>query len=146
MIPERLILFSAGGREYACNLQQICEVMEPQQSYPIAGAPPHYLGLINFHGNLTALVDLPRFLGLAGRPGPGKLLVLDSRLAQLALRVDGVSAIVSAEAVLSEETDDDPLTEAVFQTERGSVRVLHLEALTTLLEQGLRQPPPRPQP
>lgn len=146
MIPERLILFSAGGREYACDLQQICEVMEPQRSYPVAGAPPHYLGVINFHGNLTALVDLPRFLGLAGCPLTGKLLVLDIRLARLALRVDGVSAIVSSDAILSEESCEDPLSEALFQTTQGEVRLLHLETLITGLEQGLRQPPLRPQP
>ena len=146
MIPERLLLFSAGGEDYACNLQQISEVMEPQASFPFAGAPPHYLGLINFHGNLTALVDLALYLGLKARPLPGKLLVLDTRLAHLALRVDAVSCIIGCDAVTGERPDDDPLTEALLETARGSVRLVNLEALLTGLEDGLRQPPTRPQP
>lgn len=146
MIPERLLLFSAGGEDYACNLQQISEVMEPQASFPFAGAPPHYLGLINFHGNLTALVDLALYLGLKARPLPGKLLVLDTKLAHLALRVDAVNSIIGCDAVTGEEPGDGPLTDALLATPQGSVRLVNLEALLTGLEEGLRQPPARPQP
>ena len=147
MIPERLLLFSAAGREFACNLQEIAEVMEPRACYPFAGAPPHYLGLINFHGTLTALVDLALYLGCPSRPVPGKLLVLDTKLAHLALRVDVVSAIISAETITGEAPGDDPLTAALLETpSQGEVRLLRLEALLCGLEQGLRQPPPRLQP
>lgn len=146
MIPERLLIFSVGGREYAFDVQTVCEVMEPQASYPIAGAPPHYLGLINFHGNLNALVDLPLFLGLKARPLPGKVLVLDPKLAHLALRVDAVSSIVGSRAVLEAKKGEDPLTEAVLETEKRSVLLMDLEALLTGLEEGLRQPPAAPQP
>ena len=144
MIPERLLLFSAAGEEFACNLQEICEVMEPQASYPFAGAPPHYLGLISFHGNLTALVDLALYLGHGGRSAPGKLLVLDTKLAHLALKVDGVRSIISAEAVTGELPGADPLTAALLETASGgNIRLLQLEALLCGLEQGLRHPPPR---
>uniref|UniRef100_C6E096 CheW protein n=1 Tax=Geobacter sp. (strain M21) TaxID=443144 RepID=C6E096_GEOSM len=145
MIPQRLILFTLGGEEFACSLLQIGEVMEPQRSYPFAGAPAHYLGLINFHGNLTALVDLALYLGLKSRPLPGKLLVLDPRLAHLALKVDGVSAIIASDLVTGEEPGDDPLTEAYLETPRGRVRLLQLEALIGGLEDGLRQPTPHMQ-
>lgn len=145
MIPERLILFSAGGREFALDLQQVCEVMEPQQSYPVAGVPAHYLGLINFHGNMTALVDLPKFLGVAG-VSPGKLLVLDTKLAQLALRVDAVRCIVGEDAVLEAAEAEDPLILATLSTARGPAALIGVEALLSGLEEGLRQPPQRPQP
>lgn len=145
MTPERLILFSAGGRDFALDLQQVCEVMEPQQSYPVAGAPPHYLGLINFHGNMTALVDLPAYLGLAGR-SPGKLLVLDTKLAQLALRVDAVRSIVGQDAVLETAQAEEPLVAATLSTAQGSAALIGVEALLSGLEEGLRQPPQRPQP
>lgn len=144
MIPERLLLFSAAGEEFAVNLQEICEVMEPQPSYPFAGAPPHYLGLINFHGNLTALVDLAAYLGRSGGPAPGKLLVLDTKLAHLALRVDRVKSIVSAETVLGETPGEEPMVEALLETAEGSVRLLRVEELLCGLEQGLRQSPPPP--
>ncbi|HBA87101.1 MAG TPA: chemotaxis protein CheW [Geobacter sp.] len=146
MIPERLLIFSAAGEEFALNLQEVCEVMEPQPSYPFAGAPPHYLGLINFHGNLTALVDLGMYLGKGGRGAPGKLLVLDTKLAHLALGVDGVSSIVSGETVTGEAPGEEPLIEARLETAAGTVRLLEVEALLRGLEEGLREAPPRPQP
>ena len=146
MTPERLLLFSAGGEEFACSLREIAEVMEPQASYPLAGAPPHYMGLINFHGNLTALVDLALYLGGDSHPALGKVLVLDTKLAHLALRVDGVSAIISREGVTGESPGNDPLTAALLDTaDGGTVRLLQIEALLCGLEQGLRQPPPRMQ-
>ena len=145
-MPERLLLFTLAGEGFACDLQQIAEVMEPRQSYPFAGAPPHYLGLINFHGNLTALVDLALYLSGARRPVPGKLLVLDTRLAHLALKVDGVSSIISSEAVISQAPGEDPLTAALLETPNGSFRLLSLEALLAGLEEGLRHPPNRLQP
>ena len=145
-MPERLLLFSLAGEGFACDLQQIAEVMEPQQSFPFAGASPHYLGLINFHGNLTALVDLALYLEGASRPVPGKLLVLDTKLAQLALKVDGVSAIINSEAVTGQAPGEDPLTAALLETPDGTFRLLNLEALLSGLEEGLRQPPSRLQP
>ena len=137
MTEERFILFSAGGEEFACSLQEISEVMEPQGSFPIPRAPRHFTGLFNFHGSLTALVDLGLYLGREGQTAAGKVLVVDTRRAQLALAVDGVSSIVTGEAILREEPGKAPLTGALLETESGQVRVLSLEALVSELEQGL---------
>ena len=62
-MEERFLLFKAAGEGFAFRLQEISEVMEPQPVFPIPRAPGHFLGLINFHGTLSALVDLPLFLG-----------------------------------------------------------------------------------
>lgn len=140
MIPERLLLFSAAGDEFACDLQEICEVMEPQQSYPFAGAPPHYIGLINFHGNPTPLVDLSLYLGKKGRSVAGKLLVLDPKIAQLALKVDWVRSIVSGETVLGEEPGEGAFAEALLETGDGKVRLIGMEPLLAGLEDGLKAP------
>ena len=137
MTEERFILFSAGGEEFACSLQEISEVMEPQASFPIPRAPRHFTGLFNFHGSLTALVDLGLYLGREGQSAAGKVLVVDTRRAQLALAVDGVSSIITGEAVLCEEPGEAPLTGALLETESGRVRLLSLEALICELEQGL---------
>lgn len=136
-MEERFLLFSAAGEAFACNLQEISEVMEPQPSFPIPRAPHHFVGLINFHGSLTALVDLGLYLGRAAAPAPGKLLVLDARLAQLALRVDGVTSVITREAVTGETPGGDPLTAALLETPHGTVRLLRIEALLSGLEQGL---------
>jgi len=126
------------GQGFALNLQEVAEVMEPPASFPFPRAPGHFLGLINFHGTLTALVDLGLYAGPGGRPSPqGKVLVLDPRLASLALRVDGVTSIVPGESIHSRTPGEDPLTESLLETEYGTVRLLRVEALLDALEQGL---------
>ena len=137
MSEERYLLFSAAGERFAFELQEISEVMEPQESFAVPRAPQHFVGLINFHGAPTALVDLGLFLGRQAAGDPGKVLVLDSRVAALALQVEGVQAIVSSEAILERSPGDAPLIEAQLETEQGRFRLLRLEALLAALEQGL---------
>lgn len=137
MTQERFLLFSAAGEGFAFNLQEISEVMEPPVSFPIPRAPQHFTGLINFHGTLTSLIDLGLYLGRGAHAEPGKVLVLDPKLAGLAILVDGVTSIVSREAITEESPGDHHLTAAQLVTEHGSFRLLRLEALLRDLEQGL---------
>ena len=138
-MEERFLLFRAAGEGFAFNLQDICEVMEPQASSPIHGAPPHFTGLVNFHGTLTTLVDLGLYLG-DGAGETEKVLVLDTRLAHLALSVEGVTAIVNREAIFDEYPGNDPLTVSQLSTPYGTVRLICVEALLTGLEEGLSRP------
>ena len=137
-MEERLLLFTLAGEGFALDLQEVAEVMEPPVSYPLPRVPGHFVGLINFHGTLTALVDLGLFLG--GDPrvaAQGKVLVLDTRLASLALWVDGVSSVVAAGTVVSRAPGEDDLTAELLETEHGSFRLLRAETLLVALEQGL---------
>jgi purine-binding chemotaxis protein CheW len=137
-MEERLLLFSLAGHGFALDLQEVAEVMEPQPYYAIPRAPGHFAGLINFHGSLTALVDLGLYLGHGGRhPGQGKVLVLDTRLASLALWVDGVSAVVSGATLPERRPGEDALTAQLLDTEHGTVRLLRVEPLVSALELGL---------
>ena len=140
MMEQRFLLFSTAGEGFACNLQQVCEVMEPRTSFPIPRVPRHFIGLINFHGTLTALVDLGLYLGRKEHAAPGKVLVLDAKLASLALAVDGVSSIITREAIKECSPGEDPLTDNLLETEQGTFRQLRLDALLFGLEQGLLPP------
>jgi len=136
-MEERFILFTVAGVGFAFNLREVSEVMDPQASYPIPGAPPHFVGMMNFHGVLTALADLGSYLGLAGRRPPGNVLVLDARRAQLALGVEAVRAIVPAEAILAKTLSEEPLVDSLISTQYGDFRLLRLDTLLFSLEQGL---------
>jgi len=136
-MEERFLLFSVAGEGFAFNLQEICEVMEPQASFPMPRVPRHFIGLMNFHGTLTALVDLALYLGRAGHGSPGKVLVLDTRLAALALTVEGVRSIITGEGITQWSESEDPLTAALLETEQGTFRLIRTEALLFGLEQGL---------
>ncbi|WP_136523613.1 chemotaxis protein CheW [Geomonas ferrireducens] len=144
MTAERLLVFSVGRELFALNLTEVCEVMEPQQSYPFAGAPPYYLGLINFHGNLTALLDFAQYLGAGSRPLPGRLLVIDTKRAHLALKVDAVGSIIDAQGIIGATRSDDPLIEALLETTQGNLRLVRLETLLSSLEEDLRAAAPKP--
>jgi purine-binding chemotaxis protein CheW len=136
-MEDRFLLFSVAGEGFAFNLQEICEVMEPQPSFPMPRVPRHFIGLMNFHGTLTALVDLALYLGRSAPPSPGKVLVLDTRLAALALKVDGVSSIIAGEAIAKWSEGEGPLTAALLETEQGTFRLIRTEALLFGLEQVL---------
>ena len=137
-MEERLLLFTLAGQRFAFDLQEVAEVMEPQVSFPIPKVPGHFVGLINFHGTLTALVDLGLYLGFGSRSrGQGKVLVLDTRLASLALWVDGVSAVVSGASVAGRLPGEDDLTAELLEMEHGAVRRLRVEKLLEALELGL---------
>lgn len=137
-MEERLLLFTVHGTGYAFELQEVAEVMEPLESYPIPKAPPHFVGLINFHGALTALVDLRLYLG-QGRQAhnQGKVLVLDPRLAGLALWVDGVQSVVPASTVLARSAGDGGLWDEVLETAQGAYRLIRAGTLLDSLEEGL---------
>jgi len=138
VMEGRLLLFTLDGDRFALDLQEVAEVMEPPVSFPIPRAPGHFIGLINFHGALTALVDLGLLLGREPRPAlQGKVLVLDTRMASLALLVDGVTSVVPVASVTSRAPGEDELTAELLETEHGTVRLLRTDALLGALEQGL---------
>jgi purine-binding chemotaxis protein CheW len=135
-MDQRFLLFNAGGDRFALSLHEVAEVMEPQVTFPVPRTPRHFSGLINFHGTLTALVDLADFLGSSSGRGE-KVLVLAQKGAQFALKVDGVGSIVTNEAIVGVAAGEDPLTAAVLETVEGRHRLLHCETLLFALEQEL---------
>jgi len=141
-MARRFLVFSAGKTDYALDLGDVAEVMEPREVFPLPVAPPCFRGIINFHGTLTAVLDLPHFLRWGSAARTGKFLVLDGRLAALALWVDAVGSIVSEDALLSVATSEDPLIEALLETEGGAVQLIGVEALLQRLEEGVPTPAP----
>lgn len=137
-MEERLLLFSLAGERFALDLQEVAEVMEPPVSFPFPKAPGHFMGLINFHGAPTALLDLGIFLGHGYRPpSQGRVLVLDSRVASLALWVDGVTSVIPGASVTGRSPGEDFLIAEILQTEQGEARLIRAEQLLEALEQGL---------
>ena len=131
---ERFLVFTLRGTNYALDLSDVAEVVEPPPVFPVPRAPRHILGVMNFHGALTSILDLANFLGIGVFAPAGKVLVLDSRLANLALWVDGVSSIVSVEAIQNRETGNDAMIAERLQTDAGEINRLSLDWLLQKLE------------
>ena len=138
---DRLIVFTLSSSKYALFLRNVAEVMEPPRIFPLPHAPHFFPGVINFHGNLVSVLDLARFLVDAPRNVHGKLLVLDTSVAHLALWVDVVENVGSADVVLEEFASDEPLVEKVLAMADGEVKMLSVEKLLEKLEEILSARP-----
>jgi len=134
---NRLIVFSLQGTNYALYLRNVAEVVEPPRIFPMPHAPLFFPGIMNFHGNLVSLLDLGHFLTDNPRNPQGKVMVLDTGMANLALWVDAVENVGSADVVLEEYESSEPLVEKVLVMAEGEVKMLSVERLLEQLEQIL---------
>ena len=134
---DRLIVFSLQGSKYALYLRNVAEVVDPPRIFPMPHAPLFFPGIINFHGNLVSLLDLALFLTSRPRNPLGKVLVLDTGIANLALWVDTVENVGSADVVLEEDKSNETLVEKVLVMADGEVKMLSVEKLLEQLEQTL---------
>jgi chemotaxis signal transduction protein len=84
-----LMLFAAGGKDYAVDLRDVAEVVENASLFPIPLAPPFLAGGINFHGDVVPVADLASLEGGGRSPG-GAVVVLDRKAGNLGLRVERI--------------------------------------------------------
>ena len=134
---NRLLVFTLQGSRYALELRDVAEVLEPPVLFPIPRVPLFFPGIMNFHGNLVTVFDLAQFLNNVPRNPHGKVLVLDTRIANLAVWVDMVENIVSTDIVLEEDESSEPLVGKVLIMADGEVRMLAVEKLLAELEEIL---------
>ena len=92
---RKFLVFSLRGALYALDLAHVAEVCDPLKISPIPMAPACYSGVLNFHGNIVAVLDLRSFLGLTGCTPPEKIIVLQQKVASLAFLVDTAHRIIS---------------------------------------------------
>jgi purine-binding chemotaxis protein CheW len=63
-LPLELLCFRAGGQEYGLPLRSIQEIRSYQQATPLPGQGAAVLGVLNLRGQVIALLDLRRLLGI----------------------------------------------------------------------------------
>lgn len=67
----------AGGQRYLVALRDISEVLPVPEIQPVPLVQPWFLGMSNIRGNLYAVTDLARFLGVSHQPS---VITAESRL------------------------------------------------------------------
>jgi len=139
---RKFLIFSLPGSLYALDLAQVAEVGDPPQMWPIPLAPPCYIGALNFHGDIVAVMDLAIFFGLAGPGKPGKIIVLHQEIASLALLVDAVVRIVSEDEVCFFPPADDEFAAATLGLIDGEAIQLDLDALVHGAETSMQRKQP----
>jgi len=134
-VENRYLVFDVGGERYALNLQDVEEIMELPDIHPLPRAPSYYSGIMNCHSMPVPILDLAVFLKKVSSPPGEKILVLNRKIANLALRVHAVKGI--AAGIVTEETDiaDVDSIEKTLLVADGEAKLLVSERLLLRLEQ-----------
>lgn len=135
---RKFLIFLVHGQRHAVDLAYVAEVMNPVRSWPIPLAPPCYIGAINFHGAIVAVLDPAFFLGLAVTTHTEKIIVLDPSVAALGFAVERVIRIVPAEEVEFKKTDTY-LASASLSLPDGDATLLDIDAIVREAESAINE-------
>ena len=90
-----VLIFRLAGERYAIELKELADVVPFAGCFPVPGAPPRFLGLIDLRGELRPVLDLLRLLALSknGEPDCGFVLLLRGRGRRIGLKVDHLEGL-----------------------------------------------------
>jgi purine-binding chemotaxis protein CheW len=91
-----VLVLAIAKERYAISLSDVAEVLAPVRPTPVPGAATVFAGVINVHGEIRAVLDLSRLLGLPqpARSGdPVRVILLRRQGLELGLRIDSVEQI-----------------------------------------------------
>ena len=93
---REVLVFGLGGEEYALDIEVVREILKAPPITEVPRAPAHVLGITMVRGQVIAVHDPRRRLGLGSAPaGPGaRVVVCDAGHGPLGLLVDGVSQVL----------------------------------------------------
>jgi purine-binding chemotaxis protein CheW len=94
---EEYLTFLLGAEEYAVAIDRVREVMKAPPITEVPRAPAHVLGVVTVRGEVVAVFDPRRRLGLPGEPpaeGAGRVVIVDAGEGPCGLLVDAVASVV----------------------------------------------------
>ena len=94
---EEFLTFLLGAEEYAVAIERVREVVRAPPITEVPRAPAHILGVVTVRGEVVAVLDPRRRLGLPEAPvaaGQGKIVIVDAGDGACGLHVDRVASVV----------------------------------------------------
>ncbi len=94
---EEYLTFLLGAEEYAVAIERVREVIRAPPITEVPRAPGHVLGVVTVRGEVVAVVDPRRRLGLPCASlgeGEGKVVIVDAGEGSCGLLVDRVASVV----------------------------------------------------
>jgi purine-binding chemotaxis protein CheW len=94
---EEFLTFLLGAEEYAVAIERVREVVRAPPVTEVPRAPAHILGVVTVRGEVVAVVDPRRRLGLphpAPAEGQGKIVIVDAGDGPCGIHVDRVASVV----------------------------------------------------
>ncbi len=133
---RRYLLFRVCGRRFALDVADIAEISDLLPEYPIPNAPPCLRGVVNIHGRVAAVFDLPRYLGGTPAGDCRSLVVVNCLGSALALLVEQMERMIGSEEISAIEKMDDPLALAELVLADGTATLLDIDGLLSSLEKS----------
>jgi purine-binding chemotaxis protein CheW len=96
-VREEYLTFLLGPEEYAVAIERVREVVKAPPITEVPRAPAHVLGVVTVRGEVVAVLDPRRRLGLPGAAplaGAGRIVIVDGGDGACALLVDAVASVV----------------------------------------------------
>lgn len=129
-----VLVVTIGNERYGLALEDTAEVLPPRPVTPVPGAPPGVAGVINVHGEICPVIDLPCRLGGAAASGAGPASVVLIRQGEqvLGLLVDAAEHVLSipaSEIRGSAETQQDLPSHYLSGLTRDLLRLLRTASL-----------------
>jgi purine-binding chemotaxis protein CheW len=96
-VREEYLTFLLGREEYAVAIERVREVVKAPPVTEVPRAPAHILGVVTVRGEVVAVLDPRRRLGLPGAPpgdGAGRIVIVDAGDGACGLLVDAVASVV----------------------------------------------------
>jgi purine-binding chemotaxis protein CheW len=95
-----------GGEAYAIPVSDVLEIADLGDIAPVPGASASILGVLNLRGQVLAVVDLARVLGLVRGAAAQRVVVAESDGRRAGLAVDAVDDV--GELTEAEEAAESP--------------------------------------
>jgi len=116
----QIVCFRCGASTYGLELDHLSDIRVVERIAVIPNTPRFVLGLVQVHGDITAVIDLVDFFGFRrteALPRPTSVLVVESNGRSIGLACDELFDVQSLR-----EVDVVPVPDAVNRTEREIAR------------------------
>lgn len=136
------LVFQIDDRSYGLDIDVVREIVEQPVRYPIPAQVPFLKEVVNVHGDVLPVIDLPGLMNAATAGRDGRLIVLTPTGRSLALEVDRIIHIRqlardAAPGDTAQAAGPDPYSREIIALpdENTTVRMLDLDAIYEQLEQ-----------
>lgn len=137
---DQVLVFDLGEERYGLEVGHIQEVADSPGLHYIPQAPGHFLGAINFHGQILPVLDLCKYLEFPDGPHDPRKIVLAVEGCALALAVTAVHRIVplAADSLLPFQGTPgrESFIRAVFHHQGRMINLLDIPRLLRRLDEA----------
>jgi purine-binding chemotaxis protein CheW len=130
--PRRqVVVFSLGEEEYAFPVADVREIIGAAAPRPVPSPDPAVRGIISLRGRIVGVVDLATRLGVAGRTGGArKIMILEAP--------DGVSGVVVDDVTGVLTVDEEQIERLPVGADGGTAAVVNLgDRVIALLDRSM---------